>query len=300
MWSHQYVQMVNQIDCTPFPGKSHFRTNNNEAHRFGLEPNYGCCTANFGQGWPKLALSTFLKSPDGILNALAIPAELHTSWKGTDIKILLDSEYPFKNKFCYTIECNKETDMNFSIRIPSFAKNLRLNGKLHSRENGMLVFNGFPKGITRLEISFSVNPVFEKRPNNLYCLRYGSLIFSVPIEAEISRVEYEKNGIIRKYPYCDYDYKGISDWNFAFAGNSFEVSECEINDIPFSQNNPPLKIKVPLCHIDWRYEDGYETVCAKIPGSRIPLDEAADKDLIPYGCARLRMTELPKIRQIIK
>ena len=49
--------MVNQIDCTPFPGRSHFRTNNSEVHRFGLEPHFDCCTANFGQGYPKLALS---------------------------------------------------------------------------------------------------------------------------------------------------------------------------------------------------------------------------------------------------
>ena len=52
MWTHQYDQMVNQIACIRFPGRSMFRTNNEEAHLFGLEPNFGCCTANFNQGWP--------------------------------------------------------------------------------------------------------------------------------------------------------------------------------------------------------------------------------------------------------
>lgn len=35
MWTHQYVQMSNQISCERFPGKSLFRTNNHEAHLFG-------------------------------------------------------------------------------------------------------------------------------------------------------------------------------------------------------------------------------------------------------------------------
>lgn len=60
MWTHQYVQQSNQIACEIFPGKSVFRTNGREAHLFGLEPNFGCCTANFNQGWPKFALSAFL------------------------------------------------------------------------------------------------------------------------------------------------------------------------------------------------------------------------------------------------
>ena len=60
MWTHQYDQMSNQIACIKFPGKPIFRTNGQESHLFGLEPNYGCCTANFNQAWPKLALSTFM------------------------------------------------------------------------------------------------------------------------------------------------------------------------------------------------------------------------------------------------
>ena len=43
---------------------------------FGLEPNYGCCTANFNQGWPKLALSTFLYHGDTVASVLPLPGEV--------------------------------------------------------------------------------------------------------------------------------------------------------------------------------------------------------------------------------
>lgn len=65
MWTHQYDQMVNQIACLRFPGKAFFRTNSNEANLFGLEPNFGCCTANFNQAWPKLAMNVFFASEKG-------------------------------------------------------------------------------------------------------------------------------------------------------------------------------------------------------------------------------------------
>lgn len=61
MWTHQYDQMINQVASFPM-SKQPFRTNNNEAHLFGLEPHFGCCTANFGQGFPKLALSHIFQS----------------------------------------------------------------------------------------------------------------------------------------------------------------------------------------------------------------------------------------------
>ena len=294
MWAHQYVQMVNQIDCTPFPVKSHFRTNDIEAHRFGLEPQYGCCTANFGQGWPKLALSAFLRGGKGIISAVPIPSEVRTDWKGVAVAVSLETDYPFRNRFVYRIEAAEDTDMALEIRLPSFAKNIILNGVAQFKRRTLTV-SGFSKGTTVLELSFTVEPILEGRPHQLSCLRYGSLIFSYPVEGEWVRVEYEKNSVPRKYPYCDYDLKGGSDWNVAFANRRFLVRECEIGEIPFSQDHPPLVIETELCHIDWGYEDGFETVCASVPKHRKPLDVPAVHQLIPYGCARLRMTELPCI-----
>lgn len=123
MWAHQYVQMSNQIACEIFPGKPVFRTNGADAHIFGLEPNFGCCTANFGQGWPKFALSAFLHRGDTVVSAVPVPSEL------TDggIHIVLETDYPFENRLVYTVE----TDRPFTlvVRAPSFAENLTVNGE---------------------------------------------------------------------------------------------------------------------------------------------------------------------------
>lgn len=297
MWSHQYVQMTNQIDCTRLEGyaKAPFGTNGKEAHVFGLETNFGCCTANFGQGWPKLALSTFMKAKDGVVCAVPIPSELSIEWKGVPVTVTLNTEYPFHNTFTYRIEAKKATDMAIRIRIPSFAKNLRVNGEAVTKR-GMLIFKGFDEGVTELSVAFETDAVLKASPNGMYMAEKGSLLFAVPIKSNVQIVEYVKNDVERKFPYCDYYLSPASDWNYAFTDRILSVEEFEVNDIPFSQEHPAVTLKAKLCHIDWGYEEGYETLCARKPLHKKPLDASTELTLIPYGCARLRMTELPLVK----
>ena len=78
MWAHQYDQQPNQVLCSLRP--RNWTTNGPEANVFGLEPHFGCCTANFHQGWPKLVSSLWMGTPDGGLVAAAYgPSELRTS-----------------------------------------------------------------------------------------------------------------------------------------------------------------------------------------------------------------------------
>ena len=293
MWAHQYVQMVNQIDCTPFPGRSHFRTNGAYAHIFGLEPHFGCCTANFGQGFPKLALSAFLRAEDGIVGAVPLPSEVSTAFRGIPVKVRLETDYPFRNSFRYSVTAEEKTDMVLSVRIPPFARGLTVNGKPSRTHNGYLRFEGFDMGLTVIEVSFRTEPHLCSRPQGMSVLRYGSLVFSLPVTAEVRLSEYEKKGVERKYPYCDYLFRGVSDWNLAFTGHNFRVTEQPIGKLPFSEAESPLTIDTELSHVVWELEDGFETVPARVPKSRCPLDAPQTRSFIPYGCTRLRMTELP-------
>jgi uncharacterized protein len=38
---------------------------------YGLEPHYGCCTANMHQGWPKFVKKLVMATPDGGLAIVA-------------------------------------------------------------------------------------------------------------------------------------------------------------------------------------------------------------------------------------
>jgi len=286
MWAHQYVQMANQIACRRFPGKPIFRTNGEEAHIFGLQPNYGCCTANLSQGFPKLALSAFMYSGDTVLNAVQIPSSL----KSDGISISLETNYPFEYTFKYEIEADKP--FKFMIRIPSFARGVGGVGAECETDGEYMTFNIAP-GKTSFTVGYEVSPKLEDRPNGLKNAKYGSLVFALPIKYSKEVLEFERYGVERKKPYCDYHYIPESEWEYAFACDSFEVDFKGISNIPFSSDEPPVTLKAKMCRVDWGYEDGYEDVCAKLPNSREAKSSPVEIELYPYGCAKLRMTEMP-------
>lgn len=287
MWAHQYVQMSNQIACQKFPGRSLFRTNDSEAHLFGLEPNFGCCTANFNQAWPKFALSAFMHNENTIVSAVPVPAELKTD----DVCITLETEYPFKNELVYRIDAGKAVQL--VVRIPSFAENVKIDGETVNAAEEQ-VFDVYGK--KEIRITFETTAHYVERPYQLKSVKCGSLIFSLPIKYEKVKHEYEKDGVERKYPYCDYEYVGKSDWNYGYCGEIFSVERKPVDKVPFSSENPPVILKTSVRKISWGLEDGFETVCAKVPESLEPIGEAEIAELYPYGCAKLRMTELPMVK----
>jgi len=287
MWVHQYDQMSNQIACQRFPGKPIFRTNEADAHLFGLEPNFGCCTSNMGQGWPKFTLSAFMHQGDTIINCLPVPTEL----KDGDKHILVETNYPFENSLTYTVETGSE--FTFKIRIPSFAKNLVVDGKSVKDEELAFRLKAGQKCV--ITVSFDADVRLEKRPFGLNTVKCGSLVFSVPIQYEKKMFEYEKDGVERKFPYCDYEFIPVSDWNYAYSGDDFVRVNKEVDTIPFSSEKPPVVVKAKVRKVDWGLEEGYLDVCAKVPQSTEPISEETEIELHPYGCAKLRMTELPKI-----
>ena len=292
MWTHQYDQMVNQVACMEFPGKSFFRTNNSEAHMFGLEPNYGCCTANMGQGWPKLAQSAVLRSEAGLVCALLLPCAVETEIGGRPVSLRIDSEYPFRMKAEITVEADG-ADFELKIRVPAWARDVRLNGREAGVRDHHITLRQTWRGAQTLTLTFSDAPRFVERPLGMRAVEYGPLVFSLPIAVKYHMREYEKDGVERKAPWCDYELEPVSEWRYGLAGDELTVEEKTPGEVPFSSAEPPLVIHARLAPVNWEWADGYDTVPAAAPADRKAAGPAVRMDLIPYGCAKLRVTELP-------
>lgn len=290
MWTHQYVQMSNQIACERFPGRSQFRTNGSEAHLFGLEPNYGCCTANFNQAWPKFALSAFMHSQSTVICAVQIPSSLDDE----NCSIVLETDYPFRNESVYRVTAKKPFELR--VRIPGFARSLTVSGKAYTETgSGELSFEFSGGEKAELRIAFETEAEFVRRPHDLASVKCGSLVFALPIMFEKRMHEYERDGVERKFPYCDYELVGKSDWNYGYCGDELIVERNSPGEIPFSSDRPPVTVRTEVRKVPWELEDGFETVCAKLPAARVGYGESETAELWPYACAKLRMTELPTV-----
>ena len=294
MWTHQYDQMVNQIACVKFPGNPIFGTNFPDAHLFGLEPNFGCCTANFNQGWPKLAMNVFHRSRGGITVSISLPATLETKIKGVSVGVSVESDYPFKNTARYTVSTSGAVPFALKIRVPAHAKAVRVNGEVMTAQT--VIIDKVWSGSETVEVEFITEPRLARRPSGLCFLEHGALVYALPIKAEYKMREYVKSGVERKFPYCDYELYPKSDWNYGFADTEFTVLSKDISDIPFSSVAPSAAIKANMQRVEWREAEYFENVAAEKPVSSRPISEVTEIELVPYGCAKLRMTEMPKIR----
>lgn len=290
MWTHQYDQMANQPECSRIPENAvHFSSNNGEAHLFGLEPHYGCCTANFGQGWPKFALSAFLRSNEGIVVASLVPAKLQTEVGGVSVGIETVSEYPFRDRAGIIVRTERAVTFELAVRIPEKAV-ATIDG--NAAAPGLYRLTRTWQGETHLAVSLDFCVEWVNRPSGLTAVRRGPLTFALPVKEKWIQHEYTKEGVERKFPYCDYEIKPASPWNYGLCGETAELEEGETGEIPFSPEEPPLRLKVRGAAVRWEAANG---VPAAFVEDRRALSPVEDLVLIPYGCTNLRMTELPRI-----
>lgn len=293
MWTHQYDQQTNQVQCALLP-KDHviFGTNGPDSHLFGLEPNFGCCTANFNQGWPKFALATFLRSEKGIVSAALAPASVHTVIDGHAVTCTLETEYPFRNTLRYRIVTDGPVSFELKLRIPGCAKSATVNGTV-AQPGTFFVMDQVWSGATEIVVALEFACETVARPRKMQVLWRGPLLYSVAIDERWEKLEYTRDGVERKFPYCDYEIYPQSPWNYGFTSDThFAVKENPVSETPFSTQQPPMEITAMLAPVDWPLVDG---VAAMEPRSRKAQGEPRPVRMIPYGCARLRMTEMPTV-----
>jgi hypothetical protein len=285
MWSHQYDQMTNQVQCARLE-KSHFMTNNGEAHLFGLEPHYGCCTANFGQGWPKLALAGLLREGEGIALGAIVPCRLDTVIKGVEVTVEVLTDYPFEDAYRLAVTAAEPVLFPLSLRIPAPARNIKINGE--AAGNTRLSFNKTWQGKTEIRVEFDFETELVPHGDGLHFLRRGALVYALPVKARREKREYVRDGVERKFPYCDYELFPETPWNYAFTNSAFIFRRSGAPSFDPALASP--RISTRLVPIDWPLENG---AAAPRPVSKKAAGPAIEAEFIPYGCTDLRMTALP-------
>ncbi|MBO7403811.1 MAG: glycoside hydrolase family 127 protein, partial [Clostridia bacterium] len=297
MWGHQYDQMTNQIACVRLPADHViFRTNSAESHLYGLEPNYGCCTANFNQAWPKFARSAMFRAEGGVTVCSPVPAVLDTEIGGVGVKIECDTIYPFDGRVNFLVTAEQPVDFTLTLRIPGTAASARIDGE--DAEPGTLVslertWSG--SSVVTMALDFAVKKI--ARPTGLFSLERGPLVYALEIGEAWEKHEYERGGVERKFPYCDWEVRPTTEWQYAFdfadTGEIVVHAAEDVAEIPFAPENAPCWLEVPVSQINWGYESLCGMVAREKPLCTMPIGPKQTVRFLPYGATNIRLTELP-------
>ncbi|WP_312950203.1 beta-L-arabinofuranosidase domain-containing protein [Superficieibacter sp.] len=290
MMAHQYHQQPNQIAVSI--AKRNWTYSGDDCNIFGLEPNFGCCTANYHQGWPKLCNSLFMQAGSDDLACMVYgPAEVVSG----DWQISLQTDYPFNTDLRLDIRRAPAGEKTLWLRIPQWSENtvFTLNGEeITCDGKGYLPLTRQWQAGDTLSITFERQPRLERRPRNAVGVYYGPLLM-VHTPGEIW--ENIPGGSLSG----DWEIRPRNCWDYALDVQPGEglivrsISCCPSGDQPFALENAPVTLRASARRMPtWKMMDNS---VAPMPNS--PAYDAMCcptlATLVPYGCARLRIAEFP-------
>jgi uncharacterized protein len=297
MWAHQYDQEPNQIQCSL--SQRPWTTNGPESNLYGLEPNFGCCTANMHQGWPKLTASLWMASASGgLAAAVYAPCQVRTTVAG-GVPVAIDEEtlYPFRGDVVLTVRPDHSVRFPMHLRIPQWADGatIRVNGKATEgvSAGSFTVLDREWKARDRVEIHFPMKPRVTRWYHNSVAVERGPVIFSLNVAAEWKKLR--TRGMT-----ADWEVQPKSAWNYALAVNekaaesALKVTEQKGDKDVFTLDGAPVRIEVKGRKVkEWREIQG---VAGDLPESPMATSEPEETlTLVPYGAAKLRITAFPEV-----
>jgi hypothetical protein len=303
LWAHQYDQQANQVECSIRPDRN-WVANGPESNIFGLEPTYGCCTANFGQGWPKFASHLWLRPPeDGLVAAAYAPSQVQTDVLGVPVTAEIETNYPFRETLHFTITTAEPVRFRLHLRIPAWTKDPSLSG-LEDPAPKLAPGSFFRlerewSGTTRFTLTLPMPPSLRRGLHRAASVQRGPLVYALPIGADWRQVHADHP--LRQPPHADWELHPTTPWNYTLAVSDRTVaqevsfSEQPLGAQPFSPDGAPIVARLRAQRLPkWGMEGGSAADPPLSPAlGEGPLEELT---LIPYGCTKLRLTEFPTLR----
>ncbi|TDN42281.1 beta-L-arabinofuranosidase (glycosyl hydrolase family 127) [Curtobacterium flaccumfaciens] len=302
MRGHQYHQQANQVEVSV--ARREWSFSSDDAGIFGLEPHFGCCTANLHQGWPKFVANSWLRDDDGLRVVAYAPVALRTSVGPDPVAIEVDTAYPFDETVTIRVETERTTPFALRLRIPEWADDARLT--VGGTPVALAGESRLPAedGYVTLERDWSTA---------------GDVVLVLPMRARVTRRE-RQAAAVRLGPLTmvyspgerwvehegapgigEWEIHPRGSWNWALdqvgSAASWRVTRGTVPAAPWSlrdRRSAPVVLHAPGARAtEWRMAGAQ----ADVPPASPVLDHGPDDDLrlVPYGSARLRVTEFPVI-----
>ena len=292
MWLHQYDQQVNQMQAVR-QKEPIWRTNRLDANTFGLEPDFGCCTANFSQGWPKLAQSVLYRGVDGFRVNAYVPVQARAAWQGTEVTFTLRTDYPFNDTIELEVQARQAVSFPLLLRIPAYAEKacVTVDGEEIPCQAGRYLRLCRTWTHQRIRLVFPMEAHWIARDNDQYVLQRGPLLYALKIGERWEQYNQDVPG--HELPHGDFEVFPTTSWNIMLHArpdaSDIVFVQREPGTRPFSADGAPVTARLTGYEIEWPVE---HDSAAEKHGSAV-LSQEMPVELIPYGCTCLRMTQLP-------
>lgn len=241
MWAHQYDQQVNQVRCAVTEDPV-YTTNGPESNIYGLEPNFGCCTANMHQGFPKFAASLWVRTQDQSLRAttyapceVTVPTPKASGASQREIAhrflenrrrnadrqpregettIRVETDYPLREDVRIVVEFSPSTEpaiptLAIDLPIPTWAEGatVAIDGSSPSpADAGQIRRVELPtEGRHEINLHLPMEVRVERRYNEAVSIYRGPLLFALRPEERWTHLRGEQ-------PHADWEVTPASPW----------------------------------------------------------------------------------------
>ena len=281
MWAHQYDNQVN----APFIKRNDvhpWTTNGPESNLYGLEPNFGCCTANFHQGWIKFVESLVYFDSKGLIFNSYCPLKVKTRKYDFEVK----SSYPFDYDVEIDINLNKEAEVRFIV--PSFCEKFDINVDVKIKDG--YASTRLEKGSHKIKITMTTTPKLVERKHGVSLIE-GPIVYGLKVEQEKVRVNEDLP--FREIPHADYEFHNKSSFAYRIVSDEILVREnFKISaESPYFSEKAPKSMYLKVEPIDYKIVGDYVILNKeKVTGNE------EIKEFIPIAINKCHMGELPKRR----